>query len=45
MAEAKARGYDIKALRRIIAMRKKHPEDIAEEESVVELYREVLGMS
>ncbi|WP_337958298.1 DUF2312 domain-containing protein [Pseudooceanicola atlanticus] len=45
MAEAKARGYDTKALRRIIAMREKHTEDVAEEETVVELYREVLGMS
>nr|WP_238394061.1 DUF2312 domain-containing protein [Rhodovulum sulfidophilum] len=44
MAEAKARGYDTKALRRIIALRKRHAEDIAEEEAVLQLYREALGM-
>ncbi|MBL3598088.1 DUF2312 domain-containing protein [Rhodovulum sulfidophilum] len=44
MAEAKARGYDTKALRRIIALRKRHAEDIAEEEAVLQLYLEALGM-
>ncbi|NDK36891.1 DUF2312 domain-containing protein [Rhodovulum sulfidophilum] len=44
MAEAKARGYDTKALRRLIALRKRHAEDIAEEEAVLQLYREALGM-
>ncbi|MBL3563377.1 DUF2312 domain-containing protein, partial [Rhodovulum sulfidophilum] len=44
MAEAKGRGYDIKALRRIIALRKRYAEDIAEEEAVLQLYREALGM-
>ncbi|WP_338137268.1 DUF2312 domain-containing protein [Rhodovulum sulfidophilum] len=44
MAEAKARGYDTKALRRLIALRKRHADDIAEEEAVLQLYREALGM-
>ncbi|MBL3598170.1 DUF2312 domain-containing protein [Rhodovulum sulfidophilum] len=44
MAAAKARGYDTKALRRIIALRKRYAEDIAEEEAVLQLYREALGM-
>ncbi|OLS50390.1 DUF2312 domain-containing protein [Rhodovulum sulfidophilum] len=44
MAEAKGRGYDTKALRRLIALRKRHAEDIAEEEAVLQLYREALGM-
>ncbi|WP_237399146.1 DUF2312 domain-containing protein [Rhodovulum sulfidophilum] len=44
MAAAKARGYDTKALRRLIALRKRHAEDIAEEEAVLQLYREALGM-
>lgn len=44
-AEAKGRGYDTKILRSIISERKRDPDDIAEEESIRELYREALGMS
>jgi len=44
LAEAKARGYDIKVLRKIIALRKRDKDDIAEEEAVLELYKEALGM-
>ncbi|HBG99376.1 MAG: DUF2312 domain-containing protein [Rhodobacteraceae bacterium] len=44
MAEAKSRGYDTKALRRLIALRKKDPQQVSEEEAVFELYREALGM-
>ncbi len=44
MAEAKGRGYDTKVLRKIIAMRKRKPDDIAEEEAVLELYKAALGM-
>ena len=43
-AEAKGRGYDTKAMRKIIALRKRKPDDIAEEEAVLELYRQALGM-
>lgn len=43
-AEAKARGYDTKAMRKIIAERKRDADDLAEEEAVMALYREVLGM-
>ncbi|NDR59437.1 DUF2312 domain-containing protein [Aliiruegeria sabulilitoris] len=45
MAEAKARGYDTKVLRKVIALRKREPDDIAEEEAVLEMYKEALGMS
>lgn len=45
MAEAKGRGYDTKALRKIIALRKKKPDEIAEEEAVLDLYKAALGMS
>ena len=45
MAEAKGRGYDVKALRKIIALRKREPDDIAEEEAVIDLYKAALGMS
>ncbi|GAA3871550.1 DUF2312 domain-containing protein [Celeribacter arenosi] len=45
MAEAKGRGYDTKALRKLIALRKKSADEIAEEEAVLEMYRQALGMS
>ena len=44
MAEAKGRGYDTKVLRKIIAMRKRKPDEIAEEEAVLDLYKAALGM-
>lgn len=44
MAEAKGRGYDTKAMRKIITLRKREPVDVAEEEAVVELYKQSLGM-
>lgn len=44
MAEAKGRGYDTKVLRKIIALRKRDDNDIAEEEAVLEMYKEALGM-
>ncbi|MEX0369944.1 MAG: DUF2312 domain-containing protein [Tateyamaria sp.] len=45
MAEAKARGYDTKVMRKVIALRKRDSDDIAEEEAVLELYKEALGMT
>jgi len=44
MAEAKARGYDTKILRKIVALRKRDKDDIAEEEAVLDMYKEALGM-
>ena len=45
MAEAKGRGYDTKVMRKVIALRKREPDDIAEEEAVLEMYKEALGMT
>ncbi|MEM9576586.1 MAG: DUF2312 domain-containing protein [Pseudomonadota bacterium] len=45
MAEAKARGYDTKVLRKVIALRKRDADEIAEEEAVLEMYKEALGMT
>lgn len=45
MAEAKGRGYDTKVLRKVIAMRKRKPDELAEEEAVLEVYKTALGMS
>ena len=43
-AESKSRGYDQKALRAIISLRKKDKDEIAEQEAVLEMYKEALGM-
>ncbi|EAU53319.1 DUF2312 domain-containing protein [Amylibacter sp.] len=44
MSEAKGRGYDTKVLRKIVGLRKREPQEISEEEAVLELYKEALGM-
>ena len=44
VAEAKSRGYDTKIIRKVIALRKRDKDDIAEEEAVLEMYKEALGM-
>ena len=44
MAEARGRGYDVKVLRKLIALRKKDPADVSEEEAILEVYKEALGM-
>jgi uncharacterized protein (UPF0335 family) len=44
MAEARGRGYDTKVMRKVIALRKRKPEEIAEEEAVLEMYKAALGM-
>jgi len=44
MAEAKGRGYDVKVIRKVIALRKREPDDVAEEEAVLEMYRQALGV-
>lgn len=44
LAEAKGRGYDTKAFRKVVALRKRKPDDRAEEEAVLEVYKAALGM-
>ena len=44
MAEAKGRGYHIKVMRKVIALRKRDKDDLAEEEALLETYKEALGM-
>lgn len=44
LAEAKHRGYDSKAIRKLIAERKRDPGDVAEEQVVLDLYKTALGM-
>jgi len=44
-AEAKSRGFDTKAMRRIIQIRKKKKEEFAEEEAIIQTYLAALGMA
>lgn len=43
-AEAKGAGFDVKALRKIIALRKKDHAERTEEEAILELNMQALGM-
>ncbi|GJD31468.1 hypothetical protein PMNALOAF_2727 [Methylobacterium adhaesivum] len=43
-AEAKGTGFDVKALRKIIALRLKDHAERQEEEAILELYMQALGM-
>ena len=45
MAEAKGRGYDVKVIRKLITLRRRDQGEVAEEEAVLEFYKEALGMS
>jgi uncharacterized protein (UPF0335 family) len=42
--EAKATGFDIKILRKVIALRKVADHDRKEQEEILELYKRALGM-
>jgi uncharacterized protein (UPF0335 family) len=44
MGEAKSRGYDPKAIRTILSIRKKKREEYQEEQSILEVYMQALGM-
>ena len=43
-AEAKANGFNVKALRKVIALRRKDPEERQEEQAWIDLYSSALGM-
>jgi uncharacterized protein (UPF0335 family) len=43
-AEAKGNGFDVKALRQIVRLRKMDPNDRAEAETILETYMHALGM-
>lgn len=44
-AEAKGRGYDTKVMKKLLALRKRKPDDISEEEAILEMYKAALGMN
>ena len=43
-AESKGNGFDVKALRTIIRLRKQDPNERQEEETILETYMQALGM-
>ncbi|QUS35538.1 DUF2312 domain-containing protein [Falsirhodobacter algicola] len=44
-AELKGRGYQSSVIRKIVTMRKRDKDDLAEEEAILELYKQALGMA
>jgi uncharacterized protein (UPF0335 family) len=43
--EAKANGYDVKVLRKVIAIRKRDANERKEEEAILDLYLQAVGES
>lgn len=44
-AESKSAGFDTKVLRQLIALRRKDPAEVEEQEALLDTYRHALGMS
>ncbi|MPV99838.1 DUF2312 domain-containing protein [Bombella apis] len=42
--EAKSAGFDVKAIKQIIKLRKQEPAEVEEQETLVETYRRALGI-
>ena len=42
--EAKSKGYDVKIIKHILKLRKKDKDSLAEEDSLIELYRGAVGI-
>ena len=42
--EAKSKGYDVKIIKYILKLRKKDKDTLAEEDSLIELYRGAVGI-
>lgn len=43
-SEMKGRGFDVKAVRTILKERRLDPDDVAEQEAIIDTYRAALGM-
>ena len=43
-SEAKSAGFDIKVLRQLFLLRKQEPAEIAEQETLLDVYRRAIGM-
>jgi uncharacterized protein (UPF0335 family) len=44
-AEAKGQGFDVKILRKVLALRKMDKAALQEQDALLELYRDALGMT
>lgn len=44
-AEAKSNGYDVKALRALIRLRKQEPNERQEHEAILDVYMHAMGMA
>ena len=44
LVEAKSRGYDTKIMRKLVVLRKRDLQDLAEEEAILSMYKSALGM-
>jgi uncharacterized protein (UPF0335 family) len=44
-AEAKAQGFDTKVLRKVVALRKRDAAERREEQEILDLYMQALGMT
>ena len=44
LAEAKSRGYDTRVIKKVMAIRRRVPQEVLEEDAVLDLYKEALGM-
>jgi uncharacterized protein (UPF0335 family) len=44
-AEAKANGFEVKVLRKVIGLRRRDRQELAEEEAMLDLYLGALGMA
>ncbi|MCX5615373.1 DUF2312 domain-containing protein [Bombella sp. TMW 2.2559] len=42
--EAKSAGFDVKAIKQILKLRKQNPADVDEQEMLVDTYRRALGI-
>lgn len=45
MASVKESGFDAKVFRKLIALRKRDPDDVAGEAETLEIYKSALGMT
>ena len=44
LAEAKSRGYDTRVIKKVMAIRRRDPQEVLEEDAVLDIYKEALGM-
>lgn len=43
-SQAKAQGYDTKILKKVVALRKLDPDELDEQDELIEMYRKALGI-